>query len=49
MTGFDPGILLFIIIASSLAMTISLVKFKKRINLEISFPGSDKTQVPEKE
>ena len=33
MTGFDPGILLFIIIASSLAMTLSLVKFKKRINL----------------
>jgi len=42
--GFDPGILLFIIIASSLAMTISLVKFKKLKNLEISFPGTDVTE-----
>ena len=35
---FDPGILLFIIIASSLAMTISLVKDRKRKALETPFP-----------
>lgn len=38
--NFDPGILLFIIIASSLAMTFSLINHKKRKFLEISFPDS---------
>lgn len=36
--NFDPGILLFIIITSSIAMTISLVNYKRRLKLEISFP-----------
>ena len=39
-TNFDPGILLFIIIASSLAMTISLVNSRKRKDLEVPFPES---------
>ena len=38
MEGFEPGILLFIIIATSLAMTFSLVNYKKKRMLEISFP-----------
>lgn len=36
--NFDPGVLLFIIISSSLAMTFSLVGAKKRQNLEVPFP-----------
>ncbi len=36
---FDPGVLLFIIIASSMAMTFSLVNARKRKELEIPFPG----------
>jgi cell volume regulation protein A len=39
--NFDPGILLFIIISSSLAMTISLVKSRKLKNLEAPFPESE--------
>ena len=39
MEKFDPGILLFIIIASSVAMALSLVNYKRRTKLEISFPG----------
>ncbi len=38
---FDPGILLFIIIASSMAMTISLVNDRKRKGLEAPFPELD--------
>ena len=47
---FDPGVLLFIIIASSMAMTFSLVNARKRKELEIPFPGvslAGKPQVPE--
>ncbi len=36
---FDPGVLLFIIIASSLAMTISLVNSRRRQDLEAPFPS----------
>ncbi|HYW96126.1 MAG TPA: cation:proton antiporter [Bacteroidales bacterium] len=40
---FDPGVLLFIIIASSMAMTFSLVKARKRQNMETPFPGVNDT------
>ena len=40
--NFDPGVLLFIIIATSLAMTISLVRAKNRQKLNISFPSPEK-------
>lgn len=46
--NFDPGILLFIIIASSIAMASSLVNEKQRKNMEISFPkGSDSSKSAE--
>jgi len=42
---FDPGILLFIVIASSLAMTISLVKAKKRKDMEVEFPENSMSKI----
>jgi len=39
--GFDPGILLFIIIATSVLMAVTLFKDKKKRNLEISFPEKE--------
>lgn len=39
--GFNPGIVLMVIIVSSLAMTGSLVFAKKRSKLEVSFPERD--------
>ncbi len=36
--NFNPGVLLFIIIASSLAMTFSLVRARKKQNLSVPFP-----------
>lgn len=39
--GFDPGILLFIIIASSVSMAFTLIKDKKKNNLTISFPEAE--------
>ncbi len=41
--NFDPGILLFIIIASSLTMTFSLLHARKRQNLEAPFPKPQAT------
>ncbi len=41
---FDPGVLLFIIIASSMAMTVSLVRARKRKELEAPFPEVTKKE-----
>ncbi len=41
---FNPGILLMVIIVSSLAMTWSLVLAKRRNKLEVNFPEQDDTK-----
>ncbi len=44
---FDPGILLFIIIASSMAMTFSLVNNRRRLHMETPFPTDTGRQINE--